>query len=50
MDLNTLSIALRGVAAYRPLMDTPVMTAAVQLLLALRRGAGEEALDRYTEL
>lgn len=50
MELNTLSIALRGIAAHRPLMDTPVMATAAQLLLALRHGAGEEALDLYTQL
>jgi hypothetical protein len=50
MDLYSLQLALRGVAAYRPLLDEPVMTAAEWLLDAVHEKNGEEALEQYTRL
>lgn len=50
MELSALSIALRGMAAYRPLMDTPVLSGMSRLLRFLSAGAGESALDAYTQV
>ena len=50
MELDLLRGALRGIAAYKHLMDEPVMTLTMSLLDALREDKGEEAVDRYTRL
>ena len=50
MNLAALRIALEGVCAYRPILDTPVVSLARRLLEACVRPAGEEALEAYTRL
>lgn len=50
MELTALQTALRGISAYRPLLEAPVMDAARRLLNALGRGDGGTALDAYTGL
>lgn len=50
MELNALRCALRGISAYRPLLDAPVMELALRLLDEVCRGRGEQALDAYTRL
>ena len=50
MTIDTLGRALGTVAAYRPILDTPELTALRQLLDGLARGRGETALDAYTRL
>lgn len=50
MELALRAAALGGVSIYRPILKTPLMTALSQLLQACRGGAGQEALDRYTEV
>ena len=50
MTLNTLRCALRGVSAYKHLMDTPLPALSLSLLDALAAGRGEEALEHYTRL
>ena len=50
MNLAALRIALEGVCAYRPILDTPVVSLARRLLDACVRPAGEEALEAYTRL
>ena len=50
MELALRAAALGGVSVYRPILKTPLMTALSQLLQACRGGAGQEALDRYTEV
>jgi len=50
MEMNALRAALRGVSAFRALMDTAVMHSAVMLLDALCHREGEAALDAYTAL
>ncbi len=47
MNLNALRIALEGLCAYRPILDTPVISLAVRLLDACGRGNGAEALEQY---
>ena len=42
--------ALRGVSAFRNIMDKPVLAQAAGLLDALYKGQGERALDCYTAL
>ena len=50
MNLNALHTALGGICTYRPLMDTPLMQAVSQLLLACSFGSGEKALDLYGQV
>ena len=50
MDWMELRCALRGVSAYKHLMDAPVMALVQKLLDALSAGRGEEALESYTRL
>ncbi|BDF71397.1 hypothetical protein CE91St41_13760 [Oscillospiraceae bacterium] len=50
MTVEGLRFALRGVAAYKHLMDEELMGLAVSLLDALSAGRGEEAVERYTRL
>ena len=50
MQLNILRASLRGVSAYRELMDTDVMVQVKKLLDAICVGQGERALDAYTAL
>lgn len=50
MKLQQTRAALKGVCAYRNLMDRPVMAALTRLLDALCAGQGEGALDQYTAL
>ena len=50
MQLNILRASLRGISAYRELMDTEVMVQTKKLLDAICVGQGERALDAYTAL
>ena len=50
MELNALHAALRGVSAYRKLMETPVMLAVDRLFQYLNKQSGSTALSTYTEL
>lgn len=50
MELDLLRCSLRGVAAYKHLMDEPVMQLVMSMLDALHDGKGEEAVERYTRL
>jgi hypothetical protein len=50
MQLNTLRACLRGVCAYRDLMETNVMTQVTALLDSVVQNRGEQALDAYTAL
>ena len=50
MTMNSLRCALRGVSAYKHLMDTPLPGLSLSLLDALSAGRGEEALEHYTRL
>ena len=50
MQLNTLRACLRGVSAYRELMETDVMKQVRLLLDGICLEQGEQALDAYTAL
>ena len=50
MELRAMRAALRGVSAFRDVMDKPVLAQAAGLLDALHKGQGERALDCYTAL
>ena len=50
MELNALHLALKGISAYRPILDTPLMSLTDRFLSAWRRGQGEEALECYIQL
>ena len=50
MELTALRAALKGVCAYRDLMDKPVMRALSALTEALAKEDGERALESYTDL
>ena len=50
MNLILLRARLRGLSAYRPLLDTPMLKAALQLLDAAARRDGEEALAAYDQM
>lgn len=50
MELDLLRCSLRGIAAYKHLMDEPVMELVMSMLDALNDGRGEEAVERYTRL
>jgi len=47
MDPEILYYRLRSLSLFRPLLDTPVLRAALDLLCALRAGEGEAALDLW---
>ena len=50
MEIQKLRAALKGVCAYRDMMDKPVMAALTGLADALCGGFGERALAAYTDL
>ncbi|MGI5963365.1 MAG: ATP-binding protein [Lawsonibacter sp.] len=50
MNLNALRLALNGISAYRPILDTPLISLVRHFLNACNQSAGEEALDCYTRL
>lgn len=50
MELDLLRGALLGIAAYKHLMDQPVMNLVMSMLDALHTSRGEEALECYTRL
>ena len=50
MNLPQLQIALRGISAYRPILDRPLMKLVLRLLDSCNRQAGLDALDTYTQL
>lgn len=50
MELNALHAALRGISAYRELMDVCVMECAERLLFFLKANNGESALMFYADL
>ena len=50
MELTTIRASLLGLSAYRTLKQTPVLSAAMKLLTALKDRQGEEALEAYTDL
>lgn len=50
MELNELRAALKGVAAYRNMMEEREMLVLTRLLDHLRAGEGESALEDYTAL
>ena len=50
MELAARAAALRGVSVYRPVLQTPLMTAVDQFWSACRKQDGETALDRYSEI
>lgn len=50
MELDLLRCSLWGVAAYKHLMDEPVMQLVMSMLDALYDGNGEAAVERYTRL
>lgn len=50
MELASLRAALKGVCAYKNMMDKPVMAALTELVDALGMGLGERALQAYTGL
>ena len=50
MDLMSIRASLMCLTAYRPLLDTPVLEQVMELLSAIKKEKGEEALEAYTEL
>ena len=50
MNLMLLRAALRGLSAYRPLLDAPVLSGAAAFLDAAARRDGEAALEAYNQL
>lgn len=50
MKLNALRAALRGISAYREVMEAPVMVRALSLLDCLCAGDGEGAVECYAAL
>lgn len=50
MTTNTLRCALRGVAAYRHIIDTPLMSQALSMLDRLALGDGAGAMEEYAKL
>ena len=50
MKLEEVRAALRGVSAFKNVLDEPVMVQLNLLLDKLRARRGEEALDAYTRL
>lgn len=50
MNINPVLAALRGVAAYKDVLDHPVMEAALRLLTSAAHGDGLGGLEAYTDL
>lgn len=50
MNMKSLSVALRGVTAYKDLLASPVMECALRLVRAVSDGDGQGGLDAYTDL
>ena len=50
MDLMSVRASLMCLTAYRPLLDTPVMERVMELLKAIKKEKGEDALEAYTGL
>ena len=50
MKVEQLRAALRGVSAYKDLMRQPLMVRVIELLDDLCAGAGERAMDAYTDV
>ncbi len=50
MNLTVLRAALRGLSAYRPLLETPVLESALRFLDAAAQKDGEAALEAYDRL
>jgi len=50
MEIQKLRGALKGVCAYKHMMQKPVMAALTELMDALCKGLGEQALEAYTSL
>ena len=50
MNVTTMLAALRGVTAYKDLLDQPVMEAALRLLTCAAQGDGLGGLEAYTDL
>lgn len=50
MTMDELRCALRGVAAYRNIVDTPLMCQTLELLDCLAAGDGQGAVERYAKL
>ena len=50
MNTRSLLVALRGVTAYKDLLDAPVMEAALRLVRAVAEKDGDAGLDAYTDL
>ena len=50
MNVKTMLAALRGVTAYKDILDRPVMEAALRLLTCAAHGDGLGGLEAYTDL
>ena len=50
MELLLLRAALRGLSAYRTMLEQPLLNTALTLVDSLCAGAGEKALEAYTAL
>ncbi len=50
MNVQELRAALRGISAYKNIMELPLMRTLASLLDALDRGDGEAALEAYTQV
>ncbi len=50
MNINGVLAALRGVTAYKDILDRPVMEAALRLLTSAAHGDGLGGLEAYTDL
>ncbi len=50
MNLILLRASLRGLSAYRALLDTPVLSEVLRLLDAIAQKEGETALEAYNQL
>lgn len=50
MNVNTVLCALRGVTAYKDILDRPVMEAALRLVTCAAQGDGLGGLEAYTDL
>lgn len=50
MNVNTVLCALRGVTAYKDVLDRPVMEAALRLVTCAAQGDGLGGLEAYTDL
>ena len=50
MELLLLRAALRGLSAYRTMLEQPLLNTALTLVDSLCTGEGEKALEAYTAL